>query len=106
MVNEVFPEHAKVAGMRQESAEVFAAQVLGWLAGDEARIGGFMAWSGEGPDSLRARIADPALLLAVIEYLMADERLLLDACRALEVPPETPGQARAAMPGGDDPHWT
>ncbi|MCB1388990.1 MAG: DUF3572 domain-containing protein [Rhodobacteraceae bacterium] len=92
--------------MRQETAEAFAAEVLGWLAEDHARIGAFLSWSGESPQALRARIADPGLLLAVIEFLMTDEAQLVEACAALGVAPETPGRARAALPGGADLHWT
>lgn len=92
--------------MSQEAAEAFAASVLAWLAEDHARIGAFLGWSGESPANLRVRLSDPGLLLAVIDFLMADEALLLDACAALEVSPETPGRARAALPGGADMHWT
>jgi hypothetical protein len=92
--------------MTRAKAEVFAAQVLDWLAQDHGRIGAFLGWSGESPGSLRARLADPGLLLAVIEFLMLDESLLLAACAELGVPPETPMHARAALPGGETVHWT
>jgi len=92
--------------LSRDAAEAFAIQVVSWLAEDNARIGSFLAWSGESPDSLRARLADPGLLLAVIEFLMLDEAMLLDACQSLDVSPETPMQARAALPGGADVHWT
>lgn len=92
--------------MTRDAAEVFAAQALAWLAQDDGRLATFLAWSGESPDGLRRRIADPGLLLAVIDYLMADESLLIQACAALGVSPLTPAAARAALPGGDDPHWT
>ncbi|MCB1360930.1 MAG: DUF3572 domain-containing protein [Rhodobacter sp.] len=92
--------------LTRATAETFAARVLAWLAEDHARIGGFLAWSGESPDSLRARLADPGLLLAVVDYLLLDESMLLDACSDLAVPPETPMQARAALPGGAEYHWT
>jgi len=92
--------------MTSTAAEEFAVQVLAWLAQDHARIGAFLGWSGESPDGLRIRLGDPALLLAIIEFLMLDDSMLLDACQDLEVPPETPMQARAALPGGADVHWT
>lgn len=92
--------------LSRASAETFAAEVLAWLAADHARIAGFLGWSGESPEGLRARLDDPALLLAVIEFLMSDEALLLDACAALGCPPERPGEARAALPGGAEYHWT
>jgi len=90
----------------QDNAEVFAARVLAWLAQDHERIAGFLAWSGDNPATFRDRLRDPGLLLAVVDFLMADEALLLEACAALGVPPQTPGQARAALPGGADIHWT
>ena len=92
--------------MTRAAAETFSAQVLAWLAEDHARIVGFLAWSGENPAALRGRIDDPGFLLAVIEFLLSDETLLLDACAALDWPPETPMLARAAMPCGADMHWT
>lgn len=92
--------------MSQPAAELLAARILDWLAQDPARIGAFLAASGTDPASLRPRAQDPAFLLAVIDFLMADEALLLDCCAALGLPPETPGQALAALPGGAQVHWT
>lgn len=92
--------------MKRDAAEAFAARLLAWMAEDAGRIGAFLDWSGESPATLSARINDPDLLLAVIDFLMLDEAQLLEACSALGLPPETPMRARAALPGGDDPHWT
>lgn len=92
--------------MRQEDAEIVAATFLAWLTEDSERLGSFLGWSGESPDSLRQRLSDPGLLLAVMDFVMGDEALLLEACRALDLPPETPGRVRAALPGGADMHWT
>ena len=92
--------------MSRTAAEDFSIQVFGWLADDHARIGAFLGWSGESPASLRDRMEDPTLLLALIEFLMLDESMLIEACQALETSPETPMQARAALPGGNEVHWT
>ena len=92
--------------MTRITAESFAARVLAWLTEDHARIAGFLSWSGDSAASLRSRIQDPALLSAVIDYLLLDEAMLRDACADLSCPPETPLNARAALPGGNDPHWT
>jgi len=92
--------------MTQAQAEVLAVQVLGWLAEDNARIASFLAASGTDPSSVRARVQDPAFLLAVIEFLMADEAMLLECCAALKVAPHHPASAREAMPGGAQVHWT
>ncbi len=92
--------------MSRDTAEGFAIQVFTWLAEDSERLGIFLGWSGETPDSLRQRLSDPTLLLAVIEFLMLDEAMLIAACQDLNVPFETPMQARGALPGGEQMHWT
>ena len=92
--------------MKQADAESFAAEVLGWLAEDHARIGAFLAFSGLAPGSLRAAAGDSAFLLAVLDFLMADEALLLACCESLDVPATRPAAARMALPGGAEVHWT
>ena len=90
----------------QESAQTLAILALGWLAQDADRLGAFMATGGLDPADLRARAGDPVFLAAVLDFLLADESLLLAFCAEAEVPPDRPMQARAALPGGDVPFWT
>lgn len=92
--------------MARARAEAFAAEVLGWLAAEPDRLGPFLASSGAAPADLPAAMRDPEFLGFVLDHLLADEALLLDCCAAIGHPPETPGRARAALPGGDLPHWT
>lgn len=92
--------------MTQATAELLAVQVLGWLAQDHARIAAFLAASGTASGSLRDRVQEPEFLLAIIEFLMADEAMLLECSTALDIPPQTPADARAALPGGMPIHWT
>lgn len=91
---------------RQESAQTLALQALGWLAADDARLQAFMASGGLDVASLRAQAADPMLLGAVLDFLLADEEMLLAFCADCELRPEAPMQARALLPGGDAPFWT
>lgn len=90
----------------RSEAELFAARMLGWLAEDNARISGFLAWSGESASSLRERLQDADFLRAVIEYVLHDEAQLVAACEALDYSPEYPQAAIMAMPGGEIWHWT
>jgi len=92
--------------MNRASAELFAARVLDWLAADHARIGSFLTASGLAPNDLRAAADAPDFLLAVLDFLMGDEALLLDCCNDLALPATTPAAARAALPGGEQVHWT
>jgi hypothetical protein len=90
----------------EEAAVVIALRALGWLALDADRLGQFLAASGAGAGDLRARAADPEFLAAILDYLMSEEAWVLDFCTTEGLPPDTPHRARAALPGGDVPHWT
>jgi len=87
-------------------AERVAALLLGWLAEEPGRLGGFLSAAGAAPGDLRAAAADPAFLGFVLDHVLADESLLMEACEGAGLAPETPARARAALPGGDAPHWT
>jgi hypothetical protein len=92
--------------MRREAAEVLALEVLGWIAAEEGRLGAFLTASGAGLAEVRARAADPAFLGAVMDALLSDERAVRAFCADAGVPLDAPLAARAALPGGDLPHWT
>ena len=92
--------------LARADAELFAAQALAWLSADSARLSAFMAASGSAPGDLRRAMADSAFLLGVIDFVMADEAMLLACCADLDLPPDHPARARAALPGGTEAHWT
>ena len=83
-----------------------ALQALGWLATQDEAFTSFLGASGLGPSDLRDRAADPETLGAVLDFLLSDEALLIAFCAEAGLPPETPMQARAALPGGEVPFWT
>lgn len=92
--------------MNKAEAEALAIDALGWLAGQPEALGRFLASSGAGPTELRARAADPAFLGFVMDFMLSEEPLLLEFCGDRGLAHESPMQARAALPGGDIPHWT
>jgi hypothetical protein len=92
--------------MKQESAEMVAVQALGWLAGNDDLLPVFLGATGVTADDLRARAADPAFLGSVLEFLMQDDAWVIAFCDNIGVPYETPMQARVALPGGEQVHWT
>lgn len=92
--------------MERAEAETLAARILDWIAQDHERLGAFLAATGAEASDLRAAAQEPAMLGAVLDFLLADEDRLVWACAALGVPPGAPMRARAVLPGGDAPHWT
>jgi hypothetical protein len=97
--------------MTPQAATGIAARMLDWMVSDPARLGAFLTATGLEPDQLRAGygpagLTDPALALALLDFVMSDEGLLLTTCHALDLPPDTPARAQAALGGGPGPHWT
>lgn len=93
-------------GVTRSDAEAFAISVLTWLAADDEYLMRFLSASGAGADDLRSRAGDPDFLGFVVDYLLGDEEALVAFCKAGGHPFEAVQQARMALPGGADPHWT
>lgn len=92
--------------MRQEDAEAVALQALAYVLSQDDLTGGFLAATGAPPDSLRGRMADPHFLGAVLDYLLQDDAWVIGFAGAIGLAPEQVQMARAALPGGQLPHWT
>jgi hypothetical protein len=90
----------------RESAETIAAQALAWVAGDAERINAFLNLSGLSPGELMAQAADPRILGAVLDFLMTEDRLVIEFCDEVGLAYTVPQAARAALPGGEVWHWT
>ncbi|WP_333794039.1 DUF3572 domain-containing protein [Hyphomicrobium sp.] len=80
-----------------DEAAALALSGLAFLAGDESRLGRFLALTGIGPDQLRAAADAPETLVAVLDYLLADESLLLVFSSSAPTPPEAIAPARAVL---------
>jgi hypothetical protein len=74
--------------MDRETAETIAAQGLGFLASDPARLSRFFLASGLEPADVRARAETPDLLAAVLEHLAEDESALLVFASGAGIAPE------------------
>ena len=91
--------------MTPEQAEIFALQALTFLAGDEKMISALQAQSGFDPDSLKDNLGNPALLGAILDFLLEDERRLVACCEANEWELGLIGQVRRALPGNTSGIW-
>lgn len=90
----------------RKSADVVALQALTWLVGNEELRPVFLGATGASLADLRARAADPELLASVLDFLLMDDAWIRAFCAEAALPGEAVMQARAALPGGADPHWT
>lgn len=90
----------------REWAQSVALQALTFILSDTDHLSRFMDLSGLSPADLESRIDDPELQGGILDYLLMNEADLLDFCKAAELSPEQPEQARAQLPGGGVYEWT
>ena len=86
--------------MREEDTndpEAVALAALGWTLGEESRAQRLLALTGLGPDELRGRLGEPALLAALLAFLEAHEPDLLACAEALGLPPSALVEARRRL---------
>jgi hypothetical protein len=81
---------------------MFAIEALGYLAGRPEALGRFLALAGIGPNSLRAAARDPRFLVGVLDFFLADERLIIAYAGAAGIDPTAFAAARQAL-DNDDP---
>lgn len=91
---------------RQDQAEDLALQALGWLAEDPELTGRFLDASGLAPGDLRGLAQAPEFLAAVLDFVLAEDAHVLALAARTGLAPEAIQRARAALPGGELPHWT
>ena len=82
-----------------EAARALAIEALAFLAADETRLERFLAVTGLGPHNLRRAAADSGFLASVLDYLAADEPLLVAFATELRRRPEDVMRAVEALHG-------
>jgi Protein of unknown function (DUF3572) len=86
-------------------AESIAIAALGFLAGDEDRLGRFLGITGLGPENLRAAAGEPGFLASVLGYITEDEALLMAFAENAGWPPEKVARASAQLAGSQREPW-
>lgn len=71
--------------------------MLGWVLDCDERAGRYLDLTGLDPDTLRAGLGDPAVLVSGIEFLTNHEPDLIRAAEALAVTPEELVAAKDAL---------
>jgi hypothetical protein len=82
-----------------EAGRAVAVEALVFLGADAARLERFLAVTGLGPHNLRRAAADPGFLVSVLDYLLADERLLVAFAAESGRRPEDVARAGEALGG-------
>ncbi len=78
--------------------ETLALMALAYIAGDGDLLDRFLALSGLDLEDLKARAQDPALLGAVLDFLLAHEPDLLAFAADSQIKPESIALARQKLP--------
>jgi hypothetical protein len=86
--------------MTPENAELLALNSLSWLAGEPEDLQRFLNLSGLDPASLRQAAGSSGLNGAILDFLLADEALLLRFCDSTGSDPKDIYLARHALEGG------
>ena len=87
--------------MNREEAENLAIRALSFLGSDPTRAERFLRLTGLSPETLRRAGDDPRFFVSVLDYLLSDERLLMEFASELALAPEVVVAARAALGDGD-----
>jgi Protein of unknown function (DUF3572) len=88
------------AALTRQAAEELAIQALTYIAGDPERLGRFLAVTGIGPGEIRAASGEPGFLAGVLDYVAADEPLLMGFAAEASVDPAAIGKALGVLGGG------
>ncbi len=86
---------------RTEQAVSLARDALIYLSQDADRIGRFLAVTGVGPVEIRNQVDDPVFLAGVLDFILADDAMVVDFAESASIEPEEPARARRLLPGGD-----
>ena len=73
--------------LNPENAETIALNALGYLVDSPQALDRFMQHSGVDLTTIRARAGERDLLVAVLDFLMADEELLVEFCESTRTEP-------------------
>lgn len=92
--------------MSRDRAEVIALQAVRWLASDGDLLAVFLGATGATEQDFRQGIKNEEFLGSVLDFILMDDAWIGRFCEASEMPMEAPSQARMALAGGAQVHWT
>lgn len=87
-------------------AEKVALQAIVWLAQNDELLPVFMGSTGSDEASFRNGLQSAEFQASVLDFLMMDDAWVVAFCDAQSLPYDSLMRARAALPGGEQVHWT
>lgn len=85
--------------MNSENAQILALRALSFLLEDPKRIEGFLRMTGIEPDDLRQLVGTNEGQIAILDYLMGIESLLLEFTAWEGCHDQDPARARQTLTG-------
>lgn len=82
---------------------LLALGALGWVLADETHADRLLALTGVSPEELRARVEEPEVLAAVLDFVLQHEPDTLACADALGVPPSALVAAHASLSAPANP---
>jgi len=83
----------------RNAAEALALQAVTMILADENLLPRFLALTGCAGDELRARIADPDFLGAVLDFVLENDETVQRLADGTRIAPEAVRVARSKLPG-------
>lgn len=88
-----------------DDADTLALQGLTFIASESQRLARFLSLTGLSPSDLKNWGTQPTMALAVLEYLMSDESLLLVFAAEQGIPPQSVATALERLAGTHGRDW-
>ncbi len=92
--------------LSQDAVEQVALTAIAWLAGNDELLSVFMGSTGADEAAFREGVRDPEFQASVLDFILMDDAWVVAFCDNEGVPYDRVMQARGALPGGAQVHWT
>ncbi len=86
--------------MTPDQAATIALKGLAWLANCDEELNRFLELSGMDRTALRSRADEPDFLASLLDFMLANEAVLVDFCHNTSIDARAIHQARHVLSGG------
>lgn len=92
--------------LSRDGAEQIALKGMVWLAGNDDLLPVFMGSTGVDESAFRYGVGNAEFQASVLDFILMDDAWVIAFCDSAAIPYDRLMQARAALPGGEQVHWT